>query len=210
MTKKLATIFFLGILFFCQGQQNKDFKEVKSFFDYQKLMLNKEFKKRFDKESTNTGKLNIQKDFDEFMIKLDSIQNNALVNALVKVKIQEDLKVMRSLLSTSQKDANNPPKDQLTSNANYPGGFDMMRKQIIETFYVNAILTDQPNLKTILFFIVEKDGSISSVHADGDNFTFNKQAEIAMYLLPGKFSPAIVKGNAIRYRFSLPLTMKFD
>lgn len=210
MTKKLGIIFFLGILFFCQGQQNKYFKEVKNFFDYQKLILNKEFKKRLDKEPTNIGKIKIQKEFNEFILKLESIQNNTLVNTLVKVKIQEDLMMMRSSLWEPHKDIHNPPKNLLTNEAIYPGGFERLRKQIIDIFYADAILTNQSTLKTVLFFMVEIDGSISSVHAVGDHLPLNRQAEIALYLLPEKFSPAMVNGNAIRYRFSLPLTINFN
>jgi hypothetical protein len=54
---------------------------------------------------------------------------------------------------------------------------------------------------------VEKDGSISNVHAQGDNFTFNRQAEIALYSLAEKFSPAIFKGDPTVYRFKIPLTL---
>ena len=84
-----------------------------------------------------------------------------------------------------------------------------MRQQIMDLFYTNAILSENKVMKTDLLFVVEKDGSITSVHAEGDNFTFNRQAEIAFYLLPEKFSPAFIEGTPIRYRFRLPLAMNF-
>ncbi|QOW11992.1 hypothetical protein Q73A0000_12225 [Kaistella flava (ex Peng et al. 2021)] len=172
-------------------------------------MLNKEFKNRFDNEVDYTAKINVKKDFQEFMEKLDSIQNNALVNALVRVKIREDLSRLH-LPKQSSNTSENPTKTDLSSNANYPGGFNLMRQQITELFYTDSILSDQKMMRTELLFVVEKDGSISSVQAEGDNFTFNRQAEIALYLLPEKFSPAFINGTAIRYRFKIPLSINFE
>lgn len=209
MTKKLLHLYFLLFLSFCFGQQNKEFKEVKNFYDYQRYMLNNEFKKRFDKEVSPEQKMTVKNDFKEFMLKLDSIQNAALLNALVRVKIREDLKGIQ-LKNTNTKQTPSPKKSDLSSDAQYPGGFELMRKQLVDSFYSDAILANEKVLKTSLAFVVEKDGSISSVKADGDNFTFNRQAEIALYLLPEKFSPAYVKGTAVRYRFRLPLAMNFD
>lgn len=209
MTKKLLHLYFLLFLSFCFGQQNKEFKEVKNFYDYQRYMLNNEFKKRFDKEVSPEQKMTVKNDFKEFMLKLDSIQNAALLNALVRVKIREDLNGIQ-LKNTNAKQTPSPKKSDLSSDAQYPGGFELMRKQLVDSFYSDAILANEKVLKTSLVFVVEKDGSISSVKADGDNFTFNRQAEIALYLLPEKFSPAYVNGSAVRYRFRLPLAMNFD
>lgn len=172
-------------------------------------MLNNEFKKRFDKEANTAKKIAVQNDFQEFMVKLDSIQNNALVNALVRVKIREDLNRLK--INSQQPILGlNPNKSDLSKNADYPGGFNLMRQQIMDLFYTNAILNEKKVMKTELLFVVEKDGSITSVQAEGDNFTFNRQAEIALYLLPEKFSPAFIDGTPIRYRFRLPLSMNFD
>ncbi|WP_449399905.1 hypothetical protein [Chryseobacterium wanjuense] len=60
---------------------------------------------------------------------------------------------------------------------------------------------EEKTVKTDVAFIVEKDGTISNVHAQGNNFTFNRQAEIALYSISEKFSPATLKGNTVRYRF---------
>ena len=209
MNQKLLNIFFLFFLFCCFGQQNQEFKEVKNYYDYQRFMLNSEFKKRFDQENNLSNKISIEGTFQQFMVKLDSIQNYALVNALVKVKIREDLDRLKvpTKLNT---ELENPTKNNLSKDAKYPGGFNLMRQQLVDLFYTNAVLADHKILKTDLLFVVEKDGSISSVKAKGDNFTFNRQAEIALYSLPDKFSPALVNGTAIRYRFRLPLAMDFE
>ena len=79
------------MLNFTSAQQNNEFKSVKDYFDYQRFMLNNEFKKRFDKEQDVSEKLNIKSDFSQFMKKMDSVQNTALIGALIKVKNREDL-----------------------------------------------------------------------------------------------------------------------
>ena len=207
--KKLFYIILFCTSSFFHAQQNEEFISVKKYFDYQRFMLNNEFKKKFDNEDNTFQKLNIKKDFSEFMGKLDSIQNTVLIGTLIKVKNREDL------ANTMHKNfrqvfADNPSIKELEEVAQYPGGFNILRKQVADLFYTEAILTDQVVIRTEVMFVVEKDGTISSVHAIGDHFAFNRQAEIAMYLLPEKFSPAIINGTAVRYRFRLPLAMNFE
>lgn len=195
---------------FIFGQQNSEFKEVVNYYAYQRSMLNTEFKKRFDNEPNAEQKAVVRNVFQEFMVKLDSIQNSALLHALVKVKIREDLG--RIFPNEVQKTgaSKNPKKADLTTDAQYPGGFDKMREQISSVFYTDAVLADKKIIKADLLFVVERDGSISSVKADGENFTFNRQAEIALYLLPNKFTPAYINSTPVRYRFRLPLAMNFE
>ena len=69
------------MLNFTSAQQNNEFKSVKDYFDYQRFILNNEFKKRFDKEQDVSEKLNIKSDFSQFMKKMDSVQNTALIGA---------------------------------------------------------------------------------------------------------------------------------
>lgn len=202
--------FFLFLtLNFVFGQQNTEFKSVKNFFDYQRFMLNNEFKKKFDSESDFSAKINIKKDFSEFIRRIDSIQNTALVGALIKVKNREDLERLK-IPNLPKVELANPKKTDLEQEAKYPGGFNNLRGQVADLFYSDAVLANQEQLKTSVEFVVERDGSITSVHAVGDNFTFNRQAEIAMYLLPEKFEPAQINGMPVRYRFRLPLAMNFE
>lgn len=209
MTRKL----FYLILFFCMNlsfaQQNDEFRSAKDYFDYQRFMLNNEFRKKFDDEKNIEQKIAIKRDFSEFMVKLDSIQNTAFIGTLIKVKNREDLEKI-AVKNLPELHLSNPKKETLNEEAKYPGGFETLRKQVADLFYTDSVLPDQKLLKTNVVFVVEKDGSIGNVQAEGDNFTFNRQAEIAMYLLPEKFSPAIINGTPVRYRFRLPLSMSFD
>lgn len=189
------------------SQQNEEFRSTKKFFDYQRAMLSNEFKKHYDRERNLDQKVQAKKDYANFMLKLDSIQNNAFINTLIKVKNREDLQAITALPELEVK---NPVPQTPDEQAQYPGGFAKLRAQVADLFYSESVLADENHLRTSVLFMVERDGSISNVHAEGDNFTFNRQAEIALYLLPEKFSPAKVNGNAVRYRFRLPLAMTFE
>lgn len=208
MSKKLVYLMLLVCANLSFAQQTDEFRSAKDYFDYQRFMLNNEFRKKFDSEKNIEQKIAIKRDFSEFMVKLDSIQNTAFIGTLIKVKNREDLEkiTVKNLPELHL----NPKKEDLNKEAQYPGGFETLRKQVADLFYTDSVLPDQKLLKTNVVFVVERDGSIGNVHAEGENFTFNRQAEIAMYLLPEKFSPAIINGTAVRYRFRLPLSMNFD
>ncbi|MCJ7934193.1 MAG: hypothetical protein MUW56_11295 [Chryseobacterium sp.] len=165
-------------------------------------MLNKEFKKKFDTESNRLKKATIQGDFLYFMKKMDSIENTALIGALLKVRNLEDLETIKTF-----KEISNENPENIETAPNYPGGINTLRKEVADLLYVDGVHSEVKMLKTSVAFIVEKDGSVSNVHAQGDNFTFNRQAEIALYSISEKFVPAIAKGDPARFQFRLPLTL---
>ncbi len=162
-------------------------------------MLNNEFKKKFDAESNTFKKASIKGDFIFFMKKMDSIENTALIGALLKVRNLEDLQ-------TIKKEPYIGPS-VVESAPNYPGGINTLRQEVADLLYVNGVNSEVKTVKTSVAFIVEKDGSVSNVHAQGENFTFNRQAEIALYSISEKFLPALAKGDPTRFQFNLPLTL---
>lgn len=187
------------------SQQTEEFKMVKSYYNNHRILLNNEFKKKYDAETDVLHKDAIKRDFLFFMRKMDSVENVALIGALLKVKNLEDLKKIKN------KEFSAPqilPKTN--KEAEYPGGINALRQQVANLFYSDGVHSDISPVKTNVAFIVEKDGSISNVHANGDNFSFNRQAEIALYSIPEKFSPASFNGNPVRYCFKLPLTMSIE
>lgn len=203
------------------AQQNDEFKKVKDYFDYQRFMLNNSFKKEYEKELATTSKIAIKRDFEEFMRKMDSIQNVAFIGALIKVKNREDLSVLDEKNGQKETVANKPkkaniklPNTEITESElslpEYPGGINALRNQISELFYYDSTNSGFKTIKTNIAFVVEKDGSISFVHAEGENFALNRQAEIAVYMLPEHFSPANINGQNVRYRFRLPITMNLE
>ncbi len=198
----LLLIFAFG---WATAQQNREFKEVRTYFNNHRQLLANEFKKRFDNESDQEIQNTIKKDFMLFMSKMDSLENVAFVEALIKTRNRETLS--KNLVSIS--DTTVSDNSIVEKMAEYPGGLEAVRKTVAELFYDNSVY-EQKILKTNVRFIVERDGSITNVVAKGENPIFNRQAEIALYLLPEKFTPGIVKGVAIRSVFRIPLTMNFE
>ncbi|WP_228394789.1 hypothetical protein [Chryseobacterium arthrosphaerae] len=187
---------------FFLSQQKEEFRLVKNYYNQHRSMLNKEFKKKFDAESNTFKKAAIKGDFLFFMKKMDSIENTALIGALLRVRNLEDLqKIKLAQEPFAEKSF------QVEKVADYPGGLNSLRQEVADLLYVDGVYSEEKTVKTDVAFIVEKDGSISNVHAQGDNFTFNRQAEIALYSLAEKFSPATFKGDPTIYRFKLPLTL---
>ncbi|MGG5209133.1 energy transducer TonB [Chryseobacterium sp. MIQD13] len=181
---------------------------MKNYYNQHRNMLNTEFKKKFDAEPDSFKKANIKLDFILFMKKMDSIENVAMIGALLKVRNLEDLQFLKTPKGISK---NNPEKAVVfEKSADYPGGFNTLREEVAHLFYTGGVYTETKTVKTNVTFIVEKDGSISNVHAQGDNFTFNRQAEIALYSVSEKFSPAIFKGDPVRYHLRLPLTLTIE
>lgn len=175
-------------------------------------MLNTEFKKKFEAEENNTfAKAAIKQDYLLFMKKMDSIENVAMIGALLRVKNLEDLQRIKQksdkieLSNTQSKGSSTVNK-----NADYPGGINALRQEVAQIFYTAGVYSETKTIKANVDFIVEKDGSISNVNAQGDNFTFNRQAEIALYSIPEKFSPATINGESVRFSFKLPLTMNIE
>lgn len=195
---------------FCFSQQVEEFKQVKNYYNQHRSMLNQEFKKKFDAEKNTFIKTSIKQDFLFFMKKMDSIENTALVGALLKVRNTEDL----GNLNLEKKQ--NPTADHseifpfTDKNADYPGGINALRQEVANLFYSEAVFSDTNPVKTNVAFVVEKNGKITNVRAEGDNFTFNRQAEIALYSLSRKFSPAVINGDPVRFRFRLPLTLNLE
>ena len=102
-------------------------------------------------------------------------------------------------------------KKSIESKPEFPNGLNSLRDKVANLFYSDCLAVDEKEISTMLSFVVAEDGSISEVRASGDNANLNKQAEIALYLLPEKFTkPATMNGNAVKYSFQMPLVVKFD
>jgi len=207
--KSFFVLLFCGVFSFCFSQQTEEFKLIKNYYNQHRSMLGKEFKKKFDAETDNYHKASIKLDYMLFMQKMDSVENVALTGALLKTKNLEDLSKLK-LLKTLSPELSAAPSLVTDKMADYPGGINQLRKEVADLFYLGGVYSEVKTVKTNVAFIVEKDGSISNVQAEGDNFTFNRQAEIALYSVSQKFSPAIINGGPVRYRFRLPLTMNIE
>ncbi|KQT16798.1 hypothetical protein ASG31_10490 [Chryseobacterium sp. Leaf404] len=94
--------------------------------------------------------------------------------------------------------------------ADFDGGIDAFRNKVMNKFDTESF-TDEEVLSTTVTFIVEKNGTISNLKANGKNAAFNKEAIRTIMEVKGKWSPGIdMDGDIVRSYFSFPIKMKFD
>ncbi|MFC6266808.1 M56 family metallopeptidase [Frigoriflavimonas asaccharolytica] len=107
-----------------------------------------------------------------------------------------------------------PPTSALTEVdelPEFPGGINAFRSQLSKTFNVAILTGKEGMIKSEIYFVVEKDGTISDVSAAGSNEMFNNEAIRATKSSneDQTWKPAVKDGKPVRYRFRLPLTMSF-
>lgn len=103
----------------------------------------------------------------------------------------------------------NTPKTKVDIEATFEGGIDAFRNKVLAKFDPSGF-EDEGVIKTTITFIVEKDGTISGIKADGMNGDFNSEALRTIKSVKGKWTPAKVKGESVRSYFKFPISMKFD
>lgn len=98
----------------------------------------------------------------------------------------------------------------LSVAADFVGGINSFRNKVIDKFDTSNF-ENESLIATTITFIVERDGSISGIKAEGQNAEFNKEAIRTIMSIKGKWSPGKDKsGNIVRSYFKFPIKMKFD
>lgn len=92
----------------------------------------------------------------------------------------------------------------------FPAGMNSFRTRVISTFNTSMMNGNKGQVKTEVSFIIEKDGSISDVKAEGTTQDFNSEAVRTVKTIKNKWAPAKINGQAVRYKFRMPLTMQFN
>lgn len=101
------------------------------------------------------------------------------------------------------------PRTKVDVEAAFEGGIDAFRNKVMNKFDASGF-ENEGVIKTTITFIVEKDGTISGIKADGMNGDFNSEALRTIKSIKGKWTPAKVKGESVRSYFKFPISMKFD
>lgn len=94
--------------------------------------------------------------------------------------------------------------------ADFMGGVNSFRNKVMGNFDTNQFEGSGDKMSAVITFIVERDGSISSVKAAGKDAAFNREAERTIKSVKGKWTPAKVKGQAVRSYFKFPISMMFE
>lgn len=89
--------------------------------------------------------------------------------------------------------------------ATFEGGISSFRNEFAKNVNINKV-QGKGTFRTVVTFVVERDGTISNLKATGENQSFNEQAVRAIKKIKTKWSPAKVNGTEVRSRFKFPAT----
>ncbi|OCK52106.1 hypothetical protein BA768_14370 [Chryseobacterium sp. CBo1] len=99
---------------------------------------------------------------------------------------------------------------ELSKSADFEGGIDAFRNKVMNKFDVSAF-EEEGVISTKITFVVETDGTISNIKANGKDASFNAEAIRTIKAVKGKWVPGKNKKNeSVRSYFSFPISMKFD
>lgn len=102
----------------------------------------------------------------------------------------------------------NKIEDRPAVEADFEGGINVFRKKVTNTFDGSGF---EGSGKTTITFIVETDGTISGIKANGEDADFNNEAIRTIRSIKGKWIPGKnKKGEAVRSYFKFPISMKFE
>ena len=94
--------------------------------------------------------------------------------------------------------------------AEFPdGGSQNFRKLIVDNFREKKVKGEGEE-SCELQFVIERDGSLTNIIANGSNDSFNKEAIRAISKIKTKWIPATIDGQPVRYRFRIPLNLNFN
>jgi len=89
------------------------------------------------------------------------------------------------------------------------GGILHFRQLIAENFRPRKV--KGKGIETCqLRFVIDRDGTITDIKAEGTNESFNKEAVLAISKIKTKWIPAKIEGITVRYMMRVPLTMDFN
>lgn len=92
------------------------------------------------------------------------------------------------------------------SIADFPGGLNFFRQKIAENFREKKV-KGKGRQSSMLWFTVDRDGTLTDIKAQGDNESFNREAIRAVSLIKTPWKPATINGQKVRYLFRVPLNL---
>lgn len=105
----------------------------------------------------------------------------------------------------------NKIETELSKEADFVGGINSFRNKVISNFDGSGFEGSGDLMKTTVTFIVETDGTISGIKANGGDADFNNEAIRTIKSVKGKWVPGKnKKGETVRSYFKFPISMKFE
>ncbi|RCU44929.1 energy transducer TonB [Chryseobacterium lacus] len=99
--------------------------------------------------------------------------------------------------------------DDVEQGAAFPGGINSFRNRFVSNFD-GSVMEGEGSVKTEVTFVVERDGSLTDIKANGPNRDMNAEAIRTVKSIRNKWTPAKVNGQTVRARFRFPITMNFE
>ncbi|MFT3918408.1 energy transducer TonB [Cloacibacterium sp.] len=108
-------------------------------------------------------------------------------------------------------DFNSIPRD-FTKEAEYETGMSGFRNLFSENFDASELEGGKGTIKCVVKFLINENGKVSNIIAEGSDFDFNQEALITFYKISekGKWKPAEKDGVPVKSVFQMPLTMNFE
>ena len=100
---------------------------------------------------------------------------------------------------------------ELASEAAFEGGINAFRNKVTSNFDGSSFDGSGETMRTVVTFIVETNGTISGIKAEGGDADFNREAIRTIKSIKGKWKPGMNKNKeAVRSYFKFPISMKFE
>lgn len=108
------------------------------------------------------------------------------------------------------KEKNGKARVEANQPARFIKGNKVFQELVYQNFRMRKIKSTEKQETCELTFVIEKDGLLVDIKAAGNNESFNREAIQSVTKINEKWIPAEMNGERVRYRFRLPLTIKFD
>lgn len=200
--KKYFSILSILLFSFISAQQREGLKLIKEKYapEFESIIAKYESMATAKLSKKQTKELQSQKEKE--LNSLELKRNDEYLAELSNIKLNPP--VIHFDPKTIQ-----PLDEKGEISPSYPTGINGFKQEIVDKFCAGNI-NAKGKIRTVVTMIIEKDGSIVDVKAEGTNDDFNRQAELAVYLTEYKWEPARIDGYPTRYRFRLPFNLNFD
>lgn len=201
-TKKIITILIFVSCAFVTAQQTKNLRIIKQKYEQQEADFRKKCAEDTVKVASKQARTEMMLYCNKELKKMKVAENQENLAELSWIKKNGT----GNFIQVPEADTSDQKGD---AKPQYPGGSAAFQNEIAENFYFGGV-QGTGTQKCIVVLTIEKDGSISNVRAEGENESYNRQAELAVYLTTQKWSPARSGGVPVEYEMKIPLTMTFQ
>lgn len=94
--------------------------------------------------------------------------------------------------------------------AEFPGGINLFRQNIASYLQEEDLYAEDGKLSTVISFVVERDGTITQLKANGNDKDFNKIALESIKKIKKKWTPAVYQGEKVRSYYSVPIVFMVE